>query len=87
MNDPLEHNVYKPVNISHPSCLVLFASYFCSGFNKFIIIKMPGALIVIDTLPNLMYSLTECYVYLGKTIFSTICMLLTMLFHSNSTVS
>ena len=26
MNDPLEHDVYKPVNISHPSYLVSFAS-------------------------------------------------------------
>ena len=28
-NDPLEHKVYKPVNSSYPSCLVLFTSYFC----------------------------------------------------------
>ena len=28
MNDPLEHDVYKPLDISHPSYLVSFASYF-----------------------------------------------------------
>ena len=59
---PLEHDVYKPVNISHPSYLVSFTSYFCgsAGFNEFILIKMPGALIFIVTSPNLMDSLTEC---------------------------
>ena len=64
INEPLEHNVYKPVNISHPSYLVSFASYFCggAGFSKFILIKMPGALIFIFTLPNLMDCLTECYI-------------------------
>ena len=64
MNDPLEHDVYKPVNISHPSCLVSFTSYFCgsAGFSEFILIKMPGALIFIITLPNLMDFLTECCV-------------------------
>ena len=64
MNDPLEHNVQKPVNISHPSYLVSFVSYFCgrTDFSEFILIKMPGALIFIVTLPNLMYFLTECYV-------------------------
>ena len=45
MNDPLEHDVYKPVNISHPCYFVLFASYFChltfvearlAGFSEFI---------------------------------------------------
>ena len=29
MNDPLEHDVYKSVNISYPPYLVSFASYFC----------------------------------------------------------
>ena len=55
MNDPLEHNVHEPVNILYPSQLVLFASYFCgnTGFNEFIITKMPGTLIFIVTLPNL----------------------------------
>ena len=45
MNDHLEHNVYKPINISHPSYLVSFASYFCgsTGFSNFILIKVPGA--------------------------------------------
>ena len=64
MNDPLEHDLYKPIDISHPSYLVSFASYFCgsAGFSKFILIKMPGTLIIIVTLPNLMDSLTECYV-------------------------
>ena len=64
MNNPLEHNVYKPVNISHPSCLVPFGSYFCgsAGFSKFILIKMPDTLIFIAALPNLMDFLTECYV-------------------------
>ena len=40
MNDPLEHDVYKPVSISHPSYLVSFASYFCgsAGFSKFTLI-------------------------------------------------
>ena len=61
MNDPLEHDVYKPVNISHPSYLVSFASYFC-GSSKFMLIKMPGALIFIITTPNLMDFLTQCYV-------------------------
>ena len=44
---PLEHNVYKPVNISRPSYLISFTSYFCGSadFNEFILIKMPGALI------------------------------------------
>ena len=64
MNDPLEHNVYKPVSILHPSYLVLFASYFCgsAGFTESILIKMPGTLIFIVTLPNLMDFLKECYV-------------------------
>ena len=64
MNDPLKHDVYKPVNISHPSYFVSFASYFCGSaeFSEFILIKMPGALIFVVTLPNLMDSLTECYV-------------------------
>ena len=64
MNDPLEHNVYKPVDISHPSYLVSFASYFCgsAGFSEFMVIKLPGALIFFVTLPNLMDFLTECYV-------------------------
>ena len=66
MNDPLEHNVYKPVKISHLFCLVLYASYFCESalvtFREFIVIKMPGALIFIVILPNLLDFLTECYV-------------------------
>ena len=64
MNNPLEHNVYKPVDISHSSYLVSFASYFCgsAGFSEFILIKLPGALIFIVTLQNLMNFLTECYV-------------------------
>ena len=64
MNDPLEHNVYKPVDISHPSYLLSFASYFCgsAGFSEFMVIKLPGALIFFVTLPNLMDFLTECYV-------------------------
>ena len=64
MNDPLEHNVCKPVNISYPSYFVSFASYFCgsAGCSEFINIKMPGALIFIVTLPNVMDFLTECYV-------------------------
>ena len=66
MNDPLERNFYKPVNISHLSCLVSYASYFCGSvlvtFREFIVIKMPGALIFIVTLPNLMDFLTECHV-------------------------
>ena len=64
MNDPLEHDLYKPVDISHLSYLVSFASYFCgsAGFSEFILIKMPGALIFIVTLPNLMDFLIECYV-------------------------
>ena len=39
MNDPLEHDVYKPVKISHPCYFVLFASYFCgsAGFSEFIL--------------------------------------------------
>ena len=38
MNNPLEHNVYKPVKISHLSCLVLFVNYFCgsAGFSTLI---------------------------------------------------
>ena len=62
MNNSLEHDVYKPVNISHPSYLVLFASYFCgsTGFCKFIFIKIPLILIFIVTLPDLMDCLTEC---------------------------
>ena len=65
MNDPLEHDVYKPVDISHPYYLVSFARYFCgiAGFSEFILIKMPGTLIVIITLPNLMDFLTESYVF------------------------
>ena len=64
MNDTLEHNVYKPIDILHPSYLVSFASYYCgsTGFSEFILIKMPGTLIFIVTLPNLMDFLTECYV-------------------------
>ena len=64
MNDPLEHDVYKPVNISHLSYLVSFASYFCGsvGFNEVIPIEMPGALIFIVTLSNVIDFLTECYV-------------------------
>ena len=64
MNDPLEHDVYKPVDISHPSYLVSLASYFrgSAGFSEFILIKMLGALLFIVTLPNLMDILTECYV-------------------------
>ena len=46
MNDPLEHNVYKPVNISHLFCLVSFASYFCGNvlvtYREFIVMKMPA---------------------------------------------
>ena len=63
MNDPLEHDVYKPVSISHPSYLVSFASYFCGsvGFSEFILIKMPGTLIFIVILLNLIDILTECY--------------------------
>ena len=61
MNDPLEHDVYKPVNISHLSYLVSFASCFCGsvGFNKVILIEIPGALIFIVTLSNLIDFLTE----------------------------
>ena len=64
MNNPLEHDIYKPVDISHPPYLVSFACYFCgsAGFSAFIQIKMPGALIFIVTLPNLIDFLTECYV-------------------------
>ena len=64
MNDLLEYDVFKPVNILHPSYLASFASYFCgsTGFSEFKIIKMPGALIFIITLPNLMDFLPECYV-------------------------
>ena len=64
MNDPLEHDVYKAINSPYPSYFVSFASYFCgsAGFSEFILIKMPGALIFIVTLPNLMDFLTECYV-------------------------
>ena len=64
MNDPLEYGIYKPANISHPSYFVSFASYFCesAGFSEFILIKMPGTLISIVTLPNLIDFLTECYV-------------------------
>ena len=53
MNNSLDHDVYKPVNISHPFCLVLFASYFCGsvGFSEFILIKMPSTLIFTVTLP------------------------------------
>ena len=68
MKDPLEYDIYSPVNISHPSYLVSFASYFCgsASFSKFILIKMPGALIFIVTLPNLIDFLTECYVLVIK---------------------
>ena len=64
MNDPLEHDVYTAVNISHLPCLELFASYFsgCAGVSKIILIKMPGILMFIITLSNLMVFLTECYV-------------------------
>ena len=64
MNDPLEYDVCKPVDISHPRYLVSFDSYFCgsAGFSKFILIKMPGSLIFIVTLPNLIGFLTDCYV-------------------------
>ena len=64
MNDPLEHDVYKPVNISHLSYLISFASYFCGSvvFNEIILIEMPGTLIFIVTLPNLIDFLTECCV-------------------------
>ena len=50
MNNPLEHDVYKPVSISHLSYVVSFANYFCgsSGFNKVILIEMPGPLIFTD---------------------------------------
>ena len=34
MNDPLEHNVYRSVNISHPSYLVSFAFEFHYYFTK-----------------------------------------------------
>ena len=63
MNDPLEHDFNKPINISHLSYLVSFASYFCGsvGFNVVTLIEMPGALIFIVTLPNLIDFLTECY--------------------------
>ena len=68
MNDPLEQDVYKPVNISHLSCLISFASYFCgfAGFTEFILIIMPGALIFIITLPNLMHFLKLCYMYISN---------------------
>ena len=64
MNNPLEHDVYKPVDIVYPSYLVLFASYFCgsAGFSECILIKMPGTLIFIVTLPNFMDFLIECYI-------------------------
>ena len=64
MNDPLEHDIYKPVEISHLSYLVSFASYCCgsAGFSEFILIELPGTLIFIVTLPNLMDFLTEYYV-------------------------
>ena len=64
MNDPLEHDVYKPVSISHLSYLVSFASYFCgsAGISKFVLMKMLGTLIFIITLPNLMDFPTECYI-------------------------
>ena len=41
MNDLLEHDVYKIVNISHPYYLVSFPSYFCvsTSFSKFIHLK------------------------------------------------
>ena len=64
MNDPPEHDVYKPVNMSHLSWFVSFASYLCksTGLSKFILVKMPGTFIFIFTLPNLMNFLTECYI-------------------------
>ena len=64
MNDPLEHDVNKPVNISQWSCLVSLASYFCGniGFREFILIKMLGILMFVISLTNLMDVLTECYV-------------------------
>ena len=44
MNDPLEHDVYTAVNISHLPCLESFASYFsgCAGVSKIILIEMPA---------------------------------------------
>ena len=38
MNDPLEYDVHKPLDISHPRYLVSFDSYFCgsAGFSKLI---------------------------------------------------
>ena len=65
MNDPLAHDVSKPVNISHPSYFVPFASYFygSAGFNEFTLTQTPGAFIFSVTLPNLMDFLTECYVF------------------------
>ena len=64
MNHPPEHDIYKPINISHLYYFVSLASYICgtTAFSEFILMKMPGALIFIVTLPKLIDMLTECYV-------------------------
>ena len=70
MNNRLEHDVYKPINISHLYYFVSLASYICGStvFSKFILIKMPDTLIFIVTLPNLIDIPTECYVLVIYTI-------------------
>ena len=49
MNDALEHDIYKPVDITHLPYLVQFACYFCgsAGFSEFILVKIPSTLIFI----------------------------------------
>ena len=70
MNDPLEHDVYKPINTSHSYYFVSLASYIygSTAFSEFILMKMPGALIFIVTLPNLIDILTKCYVIVIYTV-------------------
>ena len=93
MNDRLEHDDYKPINISHLYYFVLLASYICgsTAFSKFILIKMPDTLIFIVTLPNLIDIPMECYVLVIYTIalaglyLALVDNLLN--FYSNSTVS
>ena len=71
MNHPLEHDVYRPINISHLYYFVSLASQYICGttaFSEFILMKMPGTLIFIVTLPKLIDMLTECYVLIIYTV-------------------
>ena len=76
MNNRLEHDVYKPMNISHLYYFVLLASYICgsTAFRKFILIKMPDFhcyFTKLNRYPHGMLCISNLHYSLSRTILST----------------